>query len=171
MNIVGEKVLLRAIEYTDKDVLLNLINDPNVESMVMGWSFPVSSDQQAKWLERINEDKNTLRVIIEAEHTAIGTAVLSNIDYKNGSAEIHIKMLLEKYGNKGYGTDTIKTLLKYAFSELRLHSIYALVCEHNDISRRLFANCGFVCEGTMRERLFKNGGYVNVMMYSIINQA
>lgn len=48
MILKDDVVLLRAIDENDADVLMSLINDPEVESSVMGWSYPVSLLDQKK---------------------------------------------------------------------------------------------------------------------------
>lgn len=78
-----------------------------------------------------------------------------------------------KQGNvrgKGYGTDAVKTMVKYAFDELRLHCVYANIISYNDVSVRLFERCGFQREGVLRDRIYKGGRYVDELSYSIINQ-
>lgn len=42
MNLFGKKVMLRALEPEDMSYLLEMINDPEMEKMVVGWSFPNS---------------------------------------------------------------------------------------------------------------------------------
>lgn len=46
MNIYGNKVVLRALEPGDMPYLREMINDPEMEKMVIGWSFPISEKQQ-----------------------------------------------------------------------------------------------------------------------------
>lgn len=171
MNIVGKLVTLRAIELSDCEMLRSLMNDPEIEYMLGGWSFPVSRDEQEKWCQSLSSAKNTLRVVIEVENTAIGTAILSDIDYKNGTAQIHIKLMPGDYRHKGYGSDTVNALIRYAFNELRLHCVYAHVNEHNEPSQRLFHKCGFQQEGVLRDRIYKNGRYINDIVLSRINSA
>lgn len=169
MIIVGEKVRLRALEASDSNLLRELMNDAETEYMLGGWSFPISEIEQSKWLEAYKQSTNLLRVMIDVNEQTIGTAILSDIDYKNGVAQIHIKLTKGDGRHKGYGTDTINTLVRYAFSELRLHCIYAQVIEHNTISRGLFRKCGFEEEGIMRARVFKAGNYINVYVLSKLN--
>jgi predicted xylose isomerase-like sugar epimerase len=42
LNIYGKIVKLRALEMDDMEILRNIINDPEIEGLVEGWSFPVS---------------------------------------------------------------------------------------------------------------------------------
>jgi RimJ/RimL family protein N-acetyltransferase len=171
MNIIGEKVLLRAIEINDKEILLDIINDHETEHSLGGWSFPVSSLNQEEWIKAQKPNTNILRCMIndKKDNTTLGTVILSDIDYKNGNAEIHIK-LLKGYQGKGYGTDTINTLVTYAFEELRLRCIYAHVNAYNTHSQKLFEKCSFVKEGILRSRVFKKGEYHDVIILSVINE-
>jgi RimJ/RimL family protein N-acetyltransferase len=167
MKICGEKVVLRAIESDDNALLLSLINDPDTEMMLGGGSWPVSEAEQLKWFERLESSKNILRCIIAVaeDNSAVGTVILSDIDQKNGIGHIHIKMSKEGRG-KGYATDAVNTLVRYAFNELRLHCIYANILEYNEASVRLFEKCHFKRDGILRARVFKNGKYIDMYAYS-----
>ncbi len=168
MNIIGERVILRAVEEKDNDMLLSLLNDPDTEALLGGWSFPSSSDAQNNWFKHLTEDKNVLRCIISVNDTAIGTAILNKIDYKNGTACVNIKLCAGEYRGKGYGTDAIKALIRYAFDELRLNCVYALALENNQASRRMLEKCGFIMEGILRDRFYKQGRYNSCVSFSIL---
>lgn len=170
MNIVGEKVILRAIESKDNQMLLDIINDPETEYMLGGWSFPVSQKNQEEWTNNLKYEKDVLRCIIDVDKTAVGVVMLTNIDYKNGNAEVHIKLSKNNVRGKGYGTDAINTIVKYAFLELRLHCIYARISEKNVISQKLFRKCGFTEEGVLKSRIYKKGEYIDIISYSIIKE-
>lgn len=168
MNIYGERVLLRAIEKEDNALLLRLINDPDTERMLGGSSFPVSSRAQEIWTEQQNSAVNTLRCIItlrEQPEIGLGTVILSNIDQKNGTAQIHLK-LDEAARGKGYGTDAVNALTAYAFDELRLQCLFADIVAYNLASEALFKKCGYRLDGVLRSRVFKNGDYVDLKSYS-----
>ena len=170
MRIVGEKIVLRALESVDNNMLLELLNDPHTEEMVGGSSFPTSAEEQARWFANLYNEKNVLRCAVATKENienAIRTVILSDINYKNGTAQIHIKM---SSGNRkrGYGTDALMAMAKYAISELRLHCIYAEVLENNDASQKMFEKCGFIKEGKLRDRVFKKGKYMNYISYSMV---
>ena len=171
MNIFGSKVVLRAIEPVDKEMFLEIINDPETEKMIGGLSFPVSSLEQEQWIRNQVGNKSTLRCVIakrEKPEEGIGTVILSDIDYRNGVAQVHIKLALNGARGQGVGTDALMAITKYAFDELRLNLIYAEVLAYNETSQRLFSKCGFNRDGILRERVFKNGKYVDVYSYSLL---
>lgn len=169
MYIYGEKILLRALEERDNEMLRGMMNDPETEKMVFGTSWPVSQSDQQKWFAGLKNDSGTLRCAVEDRESAqaIGTMILSDIDQKNGTAEIHIKLTRDARG-KGWGTDCVKTAVRYAFRELRLNCVFANILSYNVSSRRLFEKCGFVQEGVLRSRIYKDGRFVDVCAYSIL---
>ncbi len=171
MNIIGENVVLRAIEERDRDMFLDLINDPETEKMIGGKSFPVSSIEQEQWIHDQAGNKTNLRCVVAEkgkEEKGIGTVILSDLDYRNGTAQVHIKMIKGDGRGKGFGTNALNTLVEYAFSELRLNCLYAEVLSYNQISQKLFKKCGFHKDGVLRSRVYKDNDYVDVIAYSIL---
>ena len=160
MNLIGEKVVLRALEAKDGNLLLDMINDPTIEYMLGGWSFPVSPEAQQIWIDNLLNEKNTLRCVIcdRDGEKSVGVIMLTDIDWKNGNAEIHIKLDKNARG-KGFASDAVRTIVRYAFEELRMHLIYANVNDFNTASKMLFEKCGFVAEGVLRHRIFKKGKF------------
>lgn len=164
--------MLRAIEPEDSAMLLRLINDPDTEQMLGGSSFPVSAASQAKWMEQQRTRDDVLRCVIvlpDKQDEGLGTVILSDIDQKNGTAQIHLK-LDASARNKGYGTDAVCALTNYAFRQLRLQCIYADILSYNEVSQRLFTKCGFQREGVLRSRVYKGGKYCDIISYSCLEQ-
>lgn len=172
MFIYGEFIVLRAVEEADNSMLLSLINDPDTEMMLGGSSWPVSESEQLRWFEEQEQNHDVLRCIIALKENgnALGTIILSDIDQKNGTAQVHIKLSKDGGRGKGYGTDAVKTLIRYAFRELRLNCIYAYILSYNVVSIRLFEKCGFKKDGILRERAFKNGRFIDLLAYSVLNR-
>lgn len=169
MNIYGEKVLLRAIEPKDNGLLLELINDPNTERMLGGSSFPVSETAQAKWICDQMGRNDVLRCIVtdrQAPEVGLGTIILSDIDRKNGVAQVHLKLAASARG-QGYGTEALNLVVDYAFHQLRLHCVYAHILSYNEASQKLFQKCGFQKEGILKNRVFKDGTYIDLVSYSV----
>ena len=172
MIINGKKIILRAMDVEDADLLLDIINDPDTEKMLGGSSYPVSYDMQCEWIKKQKNNNEIFRAIIALQDNmkeGIGTVILNNIDLKNGTAEVHIKMSTQSCRGKGYGPDALNTVVDYAFNEMRLNCVYAEVLEYNTISLKLFEKCNFIKEGVLRERVFKNGKFVNIVSFAKIN--
>lgn len=163
-------VLLRAIEETDLELIREMINDPEIEKMTGGTSFPISMYQQKKWFESINNRSNELRLMIETKDKGtIGLVALTDIDYKNGTAEFHAKLATSKnIRGSGFGTKAYCALINYAFYQMNLNCIYTGNIEYNNVTERVKEKIGFKKEGVLRERVYKNGKYYNIHVWSIL---
>mgnify|MGYP004666392849 CR=1 FL=1 len=166
MILKDDKVLLRAIEEADTKVLMDLINDPEIENSVYGWSYPVSLESQKKWILSLKNDTN-VRYAIDYNDSMVGVASISSIDMKNSSANMNIKLQKGARG-KGVATHAITLIIHYCFEELNLHCLTANVIERNIDSRKLWERFGFKQDGIMRERVYKNGKYHNIIAYSLL---
>jgi RimJ/RimL family protein N-acetyltransferase len=56
-----------------------------------------------------------------------------------------------EYWGKGYGTDALRVLLRYAFDELNLARVSLSVLEGNVRAMRSYEKCGFKYEGRERQ--------------------
>ncbi len=167
MNLRDEQIVLRAIEETDCEILLEMINSPEMEKLVLGWSFPVSQGEQKRWIAELKNSSNCVRYIVEYQGDAVGMAIISDIDFKNSNANISVKFV-QRARNQGIGTKTLRLLSDYCFNELNLHCLTAQIMEKNVASQRLYEKCGYKKEGTLRSRIYKNGIYNNVFVYSLL---
>ena len=166
MILKDDKVLLRAMEEDDARVLMELINDPEIENSVYGWSYPVSLESQKRWISNLKND-TTVRYAIDYNDSMVGVAIISSIDMKNRIANMNIKLQKLARG-KGVATHAIALLIHYCFEELNLHCLTANVIERNSDSRKLWERFGFKKDGIMRERVYKNGKYHNIVAYSLL---
>ena len=148
-----------------------MINDQKRKN-VGRFFISVSMSASESWIQNQTANDNVLRCIIERDKEGIGlgTVVLSDIDQKNGTAQIHIKLGVENCRGKGFGTEAVNTITEYAFSEMRLNCIYAEVLEYNTASQKLFEKCGFQRDGLLRERVFKGGKYINIVAFSRLKE-
>ena len=169
MNIIGKKVVLRAVEKSDCEMARRMFNDPEIESLVVGWAFPVSNYAQEKWFEENYSDQRNFRFVIETkENKSVGIATLVNIDWKNRSASQGIKIADRTYRSKGIGMDTVMAVMRYAFDELGLNRLDAGWLDNNVISREMYMKCGWKQEGIRRQYIYKNGCFHDLIVGGIL---
>jgi len=160
MNIYGKFIVLRAMQQADMEMIVEMFNSPEIESLVQGWTFPMSLEQQNKWFERNINDQSDFHFVIECPNEgAVGIATLKDIDWKNRRAGQGIKIRSSKYRARGIGTDTVMAIMRYAFDELGLHRLDSGRFEDNIASRKLYEKCGWHTEGRRREYIYKNGSW------------
>ncbi|MEW9902811.1 GNAT family N-acetyltransferase [Pseudomonas putida] len=159
MSIQGQRILLRALELDDLDLLHRWSNDEALWSLLGGWHFPVSREAQKDWLLRLGNDSLNQRFGIEvAGHGLIGTANLVGIDWKNGTAEHGMMIGDQSLRGKGYGTDVIATVMRYAFDELGLSRLWTTIIEYNEPSLATYTRkAPWVIEGVQRQWYYRKG--------------
>lgn len=169
MNIYGKKVVLRAMELEDCELVRGMFNDPEIEAMVTGWAFPISRFAQEQWYRTHYNDTDNYRFVIESlDGTALGIATLTNIDWKNRCALHGMKLARRNDGHKGFGTDTVMAIMRYAFDELQLHRLNGSWFSYNIPSKSMYMKCGWKEEGIQRECVFKGGKYRDIIITGIL---
>ncbi len=166
--IKGEKVRLRAIERGDIPVFVRWFNDPEV-LQYLSLYMPMSAAEEERWFERQLDAQDRKVLAIEtAEGVHIGNIGLHDIDWKNRQAELGIAIGEKAYWGLGYGSDAIRTLLRFAFAEMNLHRIYLRVFDDNKRAIHCYEKCSFKLEGRLRECVYKDGQYHDQLLMSIL---
>ena len=166
--IKGEKVRLRAVEREDIPVFVRWFNDPEV-LQYLSLYMPMSQAEEERWFERQLDARDQKVLAIEtAEGIHIGNIGLHEIDWKNRQAELGIAIGEKAYWGLGYGSDAIKTLLRFAFDEMNLHRVYLRVFDFNARAIRCYEKCGFELEGRLRQCLYQNGEYHDHLVMAVL---
>jgi len=89
----------------------------------------------------------------------IGTTALEGIDWRNRTAEFGIMIGGAGARGRGYGTETTRLMLDYAFTALGLHSIMLRVHEYNLAGAAAYRRAGFRELGRRREAHWMGGKF------------
>ena len=169
--ILGEKVRLRPIERDDLPRFVKWFGDPEVRRHLALY-LPFSLAQEERWfeslLERLERQEDLLLAVETAEGVHIGNIGLHSINWKDRGAELGIAIGEKAYWDQGYGSDAIRTLLGLAFRQMNLHRVFLRVDADNPRGIRCYEKAGFRREGTSREVVFKEGGYHDQYVMSIL---
>jgi diamine N-acetyltransferase len=160
--MLGQNILLRALEPTDIDLLYSLENDMKLWHL-SSTITPFSRFVLEQYLVNAHEDIFTtkqLRLVIETTVSSgiqAGTAGLIDLydfDPINLRAGIGI-IIKEELRGKKFATEALELLKIYAFKTLNLVQLYAGIPENNTASIRLFGKAGFIKTG-IRKRWIRN---------------
>lgn len=131
----------------------------------------INEDVDDIWYASYLSNRNScVRLAIEecSSSAIVGAVYLTSIDWLNRSAEFSIWIGLAEHQNRGVGKFATHKILDHAFNDLGLHRIYLTVLERNDRARKLYKSVGFSEEGVLRQAVFKNGHYENMISMSIL---
>lgn len=121
------------------------------------WSEKKFKDWFEKDLEK--DDPNEFFFVIKPleSEQPIGFTAIFDLHWNHGDALLAIALGEREWWGKGYGTDALQTMLRYAFQELNLRRMTLIVFEYNARAIRSYEKCGFVMEGRVREAMQREG--------------
>ena len=145
--------------------------------MSFGAAFPHSEKGVKEWLEKqLGKDNPSFYMffiqLLESEQIIgdIGLDVLDSEFAPHGDTFVGISIGERQQWGKGYGTDAMRILLRYAFTELNLHRVTLNVFEYNPRAIRSYEKAGFRHEGRMRSMLNKEGRRWDLLFMGILRE-
>lgn len=154
MSLEGELTRLRALEAEDVDLLYVWENDPAVWG-VSGTLAPFSRHMLRRFLDEQRFDlyaARQLRLVVETlDGRAVGLVDL--FEFEPVDLRAGVGILIHGAGDRGRGfaSDALDVLCRYARQVLGLHQLWCSVAPDNTASLTLFRRAGFVECGRKRE--------------------
>ena len=166
-DLITERLLLRSFRTEDQPFVFHGLSHPEVVRYY-GVRYQSLEDTrlQMEWFESLRHDGTGIWWLIadHADQVAYGAIGINSIHPLHRKAELGF-WLLPEYWGKGYIPEAGEKVLQYAFEELKLHRIEALVEVENEASKKVLQKLRFHYEGTMQECEWKDGRWVSLEMY------
>lgn len=126
--------------------------------------------QYEKLEKQIEEEKNIYHFMIraKADDRLIGKCALQRIEWTNGNCFIQMGIGSADDRQKGYGTQALQMLLRFAFAELNLFRVSAAVPEYNIGAIAIFQKFGFTQEVCRRRALERDGRRWDLYVYGLL---
>ncbi|MFC2026063.1 GNAT family N-acetyltransferase [Chloroflexota bacterium] len=175
---VGQKICLAPIDH-EKDPEIESIWTHDAEYMRMLYLEPMRplspskiKKQYEKIEKKMEESKNLVYFAIRSldDDRLIGFIRLYWIEWSNGCAIIELGIGDSNDRLQGYGSEALKLLLRYAFAEMNLFRLAAIVPEYNHVALHVFAEAGFVKEVRRREALNRDNQRWDLIHLGILRE-
>ena len=126
----------------------------------------------SKWIAKREEDENNYGFTIRTldGDRIIGHINLDGIRWTHRDCFVGIGLGDREYWGRGYGTDAMKVMLRFAFTELNLHRVTLDVFEYNQRGVRSYEKAGFVLEGRERSLILREGRRWDVFYMGILRE-
>ncbi len=148
--------------------------DPEVESRwthdltlqrALWWrpAMPLSVAQVKKKYDAIekevDESKRLFYFTIRGreDNRLLGFVRIEGIEWTHGTGNLKIAIGDPAERDKGYGGETLQLILRFAFRELNLYRMSAVVSGDNPDAQRFFLRYGFVEEVRRRKAILRDG--------------
>jgi RimJ/RimL family protein N-acetyltransferase len=134
----------------------------------------VSQAQEKKWLEKELEQQSINQHWFSI-HSLTDDQLLGDIDlyvynWTARDAFVGLGIGEREFWGKGYGTDVMKVILRYGFTEVNLKRVTLVVFEYNPRAICSYEKAGFRHEGRMRKALNKEGRRCDMLTMGILRE-
>ena len=137
---------------------------------------PLSPAQVKKKYEAIEKDleesKNLFyfTIRLRADDHLLGFARLYWVEWTNGAGMLKLGIGSRTDRGHGYGSEALRLMLRYAFTELNLHRLGATISEYNPVALHVFAKAGFVEEVRRRQAINRDGRRWDLIHVGILRE-
>ena len=132
-----------------------------------------SSKAIKEWIEKDLEKRTDMcwfAIRTLEDDRLLGDITLSVINWGSREAFAGIGIGAREFWGKGYGTDAMRLILRYGFTELNLRRISLTVFEFNQRAMRSYEKAGFRLEGRQRQFMRREGRRWDILYMGILRE-
>ena len=163
-------IYLRPITRQDTKFIVAWRNSDAVRSRFI-YREPFTEEGHEHWLETMVDTGKAIQMIVcdLATDQPLGSVFVRDVDRKHSKAEYGIFLGEEKARGRGIGTAAAKLMLRFCFVEEQFHRIYLRGLSDNVPAIRSYEKAGFVKEAHLRESVFLDEEYKDVVLMAILD--
>jgi [ribosomal protein S5]-alanine N-acetyltransferase len=168
-----ERLVLRQIVPADQAAVFAGLSNPEVIKFY-GVSYASFDDTQVQmdWFRRLWKQQEGIWWGIcfkEDPSQLVGACGFNNRNKEHRNIELGYWLLPDHWG-KGIMTEALPHILQFAFRELDIHRVVAVVEGGNDSSMHLLTKLGFAYEGTHKECEIKGGQFIDLSYFALLQR-
>ena len=172
-SIETEKLILGKIETKDISNIILYANNSDIANNILNVPNPFTKEDAISLVNRhIQGYENKAAYIfgIFLKEFREFTGIISlHPDNMSNKAEMGF-WIGEPFRNKGIATSSVKKILSFGFSTLKLNKIFATHFTDNISSGKVLMQAGMIQEALLKEHYLKNGVYKDVLQYRLTAQ-
>ncbi len=172
VRLEGELVLLRPRVDDDLALFARWHGNPDVRHWLHMSEMPEQSleIERQRWHIARNDPTRISFVIETLDGVPIGNIVLIGVDVAHRRAELGIAIGEKGDWGRGYGTDAIRVIVRFAFEVLKLRRVELITDVDNERGIRAYEKCGFVREGVLRAKRLRYGEPLDMLIMSVLSE-
>jgi [ribosomal protein S5]-alanine N-acetyltransferase len=170
----SNRIHLRKFEEADIEQVFKGLSHPKIiKHYGVSYSSLEATREQMEWYDKIYKEHTGVWWGITSkqnEKKIMGACGFNDWNKKHHHAEMGY-WLFPEFQHKGFMSEAMQLVIPYGFNQMKLHRIVAVVEPENLASIWLLEKLGFMQEGILREAEFKNGKYIDLIEYALLDHS
>lgn len=163
----GQKVVLQPPKLSEAKKFVAWLQDEEVTRYISSFT-DITIEKEKVFLKNMKKDPAKIFwSIYTKDGKHIGSTDLHDFYPKHKRSSWGIMIGDKSEWNKGYGTDILRTIVKYSFNKLKLNRFELQVFHKNAGGIKCYKKCGFVTEGVRRKAFIRNNQIHNLIMMAL----
>jgi len=165
------EIKLRPWNIEDAESLVENANNFEIARFMSdAFPSPYTLEDAKNFIAFATKDEPLHIFAIDIDGQAVGgIGIHPQADIMKKNAELGY-WLGEKYWGRGIISKAIREIIPWAFNTYDITRIYARPFGSNMASQKVLEKAGFVLEARIKENIFKNGEYLDELIYAISRQ-
>ena len=158
-------IIIREMKEEDIQTVVSFLDDTS-EDFMNQWGggrwykYPVTVEQVINQFHTRTENTRYFVAVDSDTDEIVGSSELDFIDWENKNCAVCRYLIAPQHRNKGFGTETMKKLLDYAFSVLDMKRVNLTVFDFNISAHKCYIKAGF----TEFARETRDNGWIAIKM-------
>lgn len=173
-HVHGEKIMLREYMIEDLPSARAWVNDEQVTGMLSHRFLPPQTYDMTEEYYRavISGSAAGYHFVIADKQSGdyIGQVDLFNLQQIDRTVDMGIVIGNPRDFGKGYGSEAVSLVLRFAFQDANLRRVCLTVDADNPRAIRVYEKNGFVREGVLRKHNFVRGAYRDIVQMGILRE-
>ena len=170
--IQGSSIYLRPVGLDDAVIIREWHNDPELKKLARVGEKKTTLKQEKEDIKAALKSSNQVYhlIIVKSDDNPIGFIRFNYIDKYSGNAWLRMTIGDKKSQGKGYAQDALHCYLKWMFNKLGIHRVTLECYSTNLRAIKFYKKIGFKKEGVLREAVFINKKYHDIISFGILRK-
>ncbi len=169
---IGKRIYLRAIEESDVARITVWMNDHETTRYLLTGRFAMTHADERAWLHSHSgkQDNMVFAICRNDDDQHIGNCGLHEVSWIDRCCVLGVVIGDSRERGRGYASEVVPMLLAYAFQDLNLERVELSYMAGNDRAEHVYRKLGFVEEGRLRNKRYREGRYLDEVVMSVLRK-
>jgi RimJ/RimL family protein N-acetyltransferase len=170
-TLATERLILRPFALSDAGRVQELAGEQEIAATTLRIPHPYEDGMAEEWIGTLGgnwlEGREATFAVTRREDGSLTGSISLVLQRDHERAEVGY-WIGKPYWSRGYATEAVGEILRFAFEDLGLHRVQATFLPTNPASGKVLIKAGLTREGRLRQYVKKGGRFEDLELYSLL---